>query len=225
MTLTLHYHPLSSFCHKVLIALYENGVPFEKHLLNLGDETERARFKALWPAGKMPVLSDEARAQTVPETTVIIDYLDRQYPGAHPLLPKDEDEAMQTRLWDRLFDLYVHLPMQKIVGDRLRPEGVRDAHGVAEASATMQMAYDMIEKHMTNRTWAGARDFSLADCAAAPALFYGSFTTPFSKTDRPKLSAYFERLLARPSVARTISEAKPFFQYFPLAERIPARFK
>src|SRR6516225_9650631 len=121
MALTLHYHPLSSFCWKALVALYENGTPFTPHLVNLGDPEARAAFVKLWPIGKFPVLRDEARGETVPESTVIIDYLDRHYPGATKFIAADPELAAQTRLRDRFLDLYVHLPMQKIIGDRMRP--------------------------------------------------------------------------------------------------------
>ncbi|WP_420998338.1 glutathione S-transferase family protein [Cupriavidus sp. 30B13] len=223
MALTLHYHPLSSFCHKVLIALYENGTPFTGHIVNLGDPDERAAFLALWPVGKFPVLRDEARALTVPESTVIIEYLDRHYPGSRPLLPAGGDEQREARLWDRLFDLYVHLPMQKIVGDCLRPEAERDARGVADARAALRTAYDLADKHLAGRRWAAGERFSLADCSATPALFYAGIAQPFTGT-HPRLAAYFERLAGRPSVQRVLAEARPYFAMFPMADKIPQRF-
>ena len=140
MTLTLHYHPLSSYCWKALIALYETGAPFEPVLLNLGDPVERAAHLARWPMGKMPVLTDEARGETVPEASVIVDYLDRYYPGPTPLTPTDPDQAWRTRLWDRFFDLHVHNAMQRIVADRIRPAGQQDPFGLAEARAQLATA-------------------------------------------------------------------------------------
>ena len=125
MSLTLHFHPLSSFCWKALIALYENGVPFTPNLVDLGNPAERAALLKLWPIGKFPVLQDDARDEIVPESSVVIEYLDCHYPGAARLIPADSGRALQTRLRDRFYDLYVHLPMQKIMGDRLRPEGSR----------------------------------------------------------------------------------------------------
>jgi glutathione S-transferase len=223
MALTLFFHPLASFCHKVLIALYENGTPFEGHIVDLMDERASADFLALWPVGKIPVLRDEARNLSVPETTIIIEYLDRHYPGKHALLPKDAGNRLDARLWDRFFDLYVHVPMQKIVTDRLRSDGEHDLRGVADAKATLGTAYDMIEQRMADRIWAIGERFSIADCAAAPALFYAGIVTPFHAS-HPNIAAYFERLLERPSFERVLAEARPYFNFFPLKDDIPARF-
>jgi len=213
MALTLHFHPLASFCWKALIALYENDTPFRPNEVNLGDPTERAALLKLWPIGKFPVLSDDARKETVPESTVIIEYLDRHYPGPTCFLSADPDVALKTRLRDRFLDLYVHLPMQKIVGDRLRPAGAKDPHGVAEARAQLRTSYAMIETQMAGGGWAMGGDFSLADCAASPSLFYGNQVEPFSEFKN--VSAYLERLKARPSFARVLKEAEPYFQFFP----------
>ena len=213
MALTLHFHPLASFCWKVLIALYENDTPFRPNEVNLGDPAERAALLKLWPIGKFPVLSDDARKETVPESTTIIEYLDRHYPGPTRFLSADPDAALKTRLRDRFLDLYVHLPMQKIVGDRLRPAGAKDPHGVAEARAQLRASYEMIETQMAAGGWAMGSDFSLADCAASPSLFYGNQVEPFSEFKN--VSAYLERLKARPSFARVLKEAEPYFQFFP----------
>ncbi|TMJ18709.1 MAG: glutathione S-transferase family protein [Alphaproteobacteria bacterium] len=215
MSLRLHYHPLSSFCWKVLIALYENDTPFEPVLLeNLGDPETRAALTALWPLAKIPLLEDEARGEIVPETTIMIDYLDRHYPGPVRFVPADADAARETRLWDRVFDLHVQAPMQKIVGDRLRPEDQRDPFGVAEARRSLAIALDIVENVAGRRQWAAGDEFGLADCAALPALFYADKVTPFGK-DRPNATALLDRLKARPSVARVLAEAEPYFQYFP----------
>ena len=220
MALTLHFHPLSSYCHKVLIALYERGVPFEGRLLNLGDASARAAFLDLWPTGKMPLLVDGDRV--VAETSVIIEYLER-HPGGPSLLPADVESSLEARLWDRLFDLYVMTPMQAIVGDRLRSASDRDPLAVPQALATLRMAYDLIDRHMAHREWAAGDAFSMADCAAAPSLFYAATVAPFPNGSGP-LAAYFERLVARPSVARTLQEARPFFRFYPVKEALPARF-
>jgi len=221
--LTLHYHPLSSFCHKVLIALYENRTPFDPQMVNLMDQASRQRFYELWPIGKMPVLRDERLGRTIPETSIIIEHLDRHYPGERPLLPADPDARLEARLWDRIYDLYVHMPMQRIVGDRLRPEAERDPRSVREAESALDTAYNMIEQRLADRRWAAGADFTMADCAAAPALFYAGILHPFERS-HPRLAAYFERLLQRPSYARVLKEARPWFQYFPFKERMPARF-
>ena len=214
MSLTLHFHPLASFCWKPLIALYENDTPFTPKLVDLGNETERAALLKLWPIGKFPVLRDEARDQTVPESSLIIEYLDRHYPGPSRLIPDDADRAWQTRLRDRFYDLYVHLLMQKIVLDRLRPDGKQDRHGVDEARAQLQASYGIIESRMAAGGWAMGEAFSLADCAAFPALFYSDMAEPFG-SNRGNLAAYLERLKVRPSVARVLKEAEPYFHMVP----------
>jgi glutathione S-transferase len=151
MPLVLHYHPLSSYCHKVLVALYEFGLPFEGRLLNLGDAAERDAYLALWPTGKMPLLVDGERV--VPESSVIVEYLQANHPVATTLLPPDEPARLDVRLWDRLFDLYVMTPMQAIVADRLRPEASRDPHGVAASRATLAMAYGLVDRHLAGHAW------------------------------------------------------------------------
>src|SRR3984893_8402852 len=214
MSLTLHYHPLSSFCWKALIALYENDTPFEPRLVDLGKETERAALLKLWPIGKFPVLRDDARDQTIPESTIIIEYLDQQHPGSTKFIPAALDRARQTRLRDRFYDFYVHEPMQKIVGDRLRPQGKKDPHGVEEAKTRLRTSYQMINEEMATRNWAMGDAFGLADCAAAPALFYANEVMPFGDT-HPNVKAYFDRLRVRPSYARVLKEAEPYFAMFP----------
>ena len=213
MSLTLHFHPLASYCWKALIALYENDIPFTPNLVDLGNPAERAALVKLWGIGKFPVLRDDGRNETVPESSIIIEYLDRHYRGPTRFIPDDADLALQTRLRDRFYDLYVHLPMQKIMGDRLRPADKKDPHGVEEARAQLRTSYAMIEQ-MDGGAWAMGGNFSLADCAAAPPLFYSSMVVPFEETQK-NLAAYFERLKARPSFARVLKEAEPYFQMVP----------
>lgn len=220
MSLTLFYHPLASYCHKVLIALYENGTDFEKRVINLGDDADRAELQAIWPIGKFPVIRDRDRQRDVPESTIIIEYLERFYPGQRPLIPGESTDALEVRLWDRIFDHYVQEPMQEIVLDR-----IRNAHGdLTEARSTLLTAYGMADRQLAARTWIAARDFSMADCAAAPALFYSSTVQPFPG-NLHHLGAYFDRLMARPSVQRVIEEARPCFPLYPFAEAIPQRFR
>jgi len=223
MALTLYLHPLASFCHKVMIALYETGTPFEAKIVDLMDPREHARYLEVWPAGKIPVLHDGARDRTVPETSIIIEYLDRLYPGGEPLIPRDEEQALEARLWDRFFDLYVQVPMQKIVTDTLRAAGENDSRGVADARASLKTAYDMAERQLAGKTFAIGERFSIADCAAAPALFYAGIVEAFG-AGHVNLSAYFERLVERPSFARVLAEARPYFDMFPYREAIPPRF-
>jgi glutathione S-transferase len=214
MPLTLYYHPLSSFCWKVLIALYENDTPFTPVMVDLSNAAERAALLKLWPVGKFPVLRDDAKDRTVPESSIIIEYLDNEYPGATRFIPAEAKAALQTRLRDRFYDLYVHLPMQKIVGDRLRPADKKDPHGVDEARSRIASCYGMIDKEVATRSWAMGEAFSLADCAAAPALFYGNMAVPFGEAHH-NVAAYLERLKARPSFARVVREAEPYFKMFP----------
>jgi glutathione S-transferase len=214
MSLELYFHPLASFCQKALIAFYENDTPFEPHIVDLGDATSSAEFKKIWPIGKFPVLRDAAKNRTIPESSVIIEYLDLHYPGRTRLVSADVELAWQTRLRDRFYDLYVHEPMQKVVGDRLRPAGSKDPHGVTQARALLATAYGMIEQEMGSKTWAMGDTFSMADCAAAPALFYANLVMPFGDTHK-NVAAYFARLMERPSFARAVEEAKPYFALFP----------
>ena len=214
MWLKLHFHPLSSFCHKVLIALYENGTPFEPQIVDLGDAASRAAFLEVWPIGKFPVLRDETRGETIPELSVIIEYLDRHYPGTTRFIPADPELAREVRFRDRFFDLHIHLHMQKIVGDRLRPAHGKDPHGVEDARTRMATALAIVDRAMAQRTWAAGESFTLADCAAAPALFYADKVAPFRATHR-HAAAYLDRLMQRPSYARALQEAEPYFRLFP----------
>ena len=150
MSLQLYFHPLSSFCQKVLIALYENDTPFERHIVDLSDPASREAFRKIWPIGKFPVLRNSARDETIPESSIIIEYLARHYPGPSELMPPDGELARKTRLRDRFFDLYVQGPMQKIVGDRLRPAGSKDPLGVEQARAALETAYQMIDRELAS---------------------------------------------------------------------------
>lgn len=214
MSLKLYFHPLASFCWKVLIPLYESDTPFEPHIVDLADQASATAFKKIWPIGKFPVLRDEARGRTVPESSTIIEYLAQHYPGRTQLVPTEPDLARRMRFRDRFYDHYVHAPMQKIVTDRIRPEGRHDPHGVEEAEALLRTSLGMIEEEMAAKTWAMGDAFSMADCAAAPALFYADKVMPFAGTHR-NAAAYLERLKQRPSFARVLEEAQPYFKMFP----------
>ncbi|BCH29472.1 glutathione S-transferase [Mesorhizobium sp. L-8-10] len=217
MSLTLHFHPLASFCWKALIAFYENGTPFEPVIVDLGDPVSRAAFLKLTPVGKMPVLRDDARDRTVPESTIVIEYLDRLYPGRLRLMPDEPELALQVRLADRFYDFYVHEPMQRYVADYLRPADRRDPYGVDQARARIESSYAIIDADMATKPWAVGDAFTLADCAAFPALFYADKVSPLR--DRfPNVRAYLDRLSRRGSVARVLEEAKPYFHLFPVKE-------
>jgi glutathione S-transferase len=214
MALTLYLHPLSSYCHKVLIALYENAVAFTPEVVNLGDPQSRDKFKQVWPLAKFPVLSDDSRQQTIPESTSIIEYLERHCPGPVRLIPQEEEAAAEVRAKDRFYDLHVHYHMQRIVADKLRPEDGHDPIGVSESKGRLQTALQMAEVDLATLRWACGDAFSMADCAAAPALFFIDKMMPL-KNQYPHLDAYLNRLKQRPSYARVLMEAEPFLKFFP----------
>jgi glutathione S-transferase len=219
MSLTLYYHPLSPFCHKVLIALYENNTRFELRIIEFGNEADRAELQAIWPFNKSPVIRDAARQRDVAESSLIIEYLDRYFAGERALIPTDWEGAFEARFWDRVFDNYVQRPMQQIVSGRIKA----DRADLTNEHATLKTAYEMINRQMASRTWGSGEHFSMADRAAAPALFYASTLQPFPE-DCNHLRDYFERLVTRPSFRRVLSEAQPYFSLYPFADQIPARF-
>lgn len=209
MSLTLYFHPFSSYCQKAVIALHENATPFTPKMINLGDPASSGELKRVWPMGKFPVLRDDARNETVPESSVIVEYLHLHYPGPARLLPADPELARLTRARDRFFDLYVNDPMSKIVTDNFRPAGKNDPHGVEMARRTLATAYDILEADLDQKTWSMGDDFTLADCAAAPFLFYANLVLPISDK-HPRLNAYTARLMARPSFRRALKDARPY---------------
>jgi glutathione S-transferase len=212
--LKLYYHPFASFCQKVLIALYEKDLPFEPVFIDLGDPQHRERLGAVWPMMKFPVLEDEAKGLVLPESSVIIEYLDQQAPDTRSLIPADPLEALKVRVWDRFFDNFVAFNVTKIVVNSLRPDGRKDPEGVAQAEDAIRQAYDFFERELGNREWAAGDRFSLADCSAAPALFYAGTIVPQDR--HLGLSAYFRRVLARPSFRRVVEEARLYRSLFPL---------
>lgn len=213
MSLELFLHPLSSYCHKVLIALYENDIPFEAKRID--DPAVAREYEKLSPLKRFPILQDVERGRVIPESTIIIEYLDAHFPGRVRFVPTDPDLAWQVRLRDRFFDNYLHTPMQKFAAERLRPEGMKDPYGLEEAKVLFMKALGLVEADMANKTWTLGESFTLADCSAAPALFYGNrFFGPFPDT-HPNALAYLDRLLRRPSYARALEEAKPFMHLLP----------
>jgi len=212
MTLALYAHPFSSYCQKALVALYENDTPFEYR--NLEDPAHGRELEALWPMKRFPVLVDGDR--TVLEASTIIEYLHVRHPGPVRLLPDDPLAAVQVRMLDRFFDNYVSAPQQKVVFDAIRQDADRDPYGVAEARRMLDNAYVWLERHLgDDRPWAAGRHFSLADCGAAPFLFYADWTHAIPAAC-VRVHAYRARLLGRPSFARAVEEARPFRPYFPL---------
>lgn len=211
MPLKLYAHPFSSYCQKVLIALYENATPFEFRLL--ADAQSMEELAALWPLKRFPVLVDEER--TVVEASIIIEHLQLHHPGPVRLIPEDPRAALEVRTLDRFFDNYVSTPQQQVVFNQLRPEADRDSYGVAQARALLDTAYGWLDGVMAKREWAAGTEFSLADCAAAPALFYADWTHAIDARFA-HVRAYRQRLLARPSFARAVDEARPYRPFFPL---------
>ena len=207
----LHAHPFSSYCWKVLIALHENETPFEFRLVE--DAASWAELERLWAVKLMPVLVDGERR--LAESSIIIEYLAMYHSGPVELIPSDPDRALQTRFLDRVFDNHVMTPMSRIVGDHLRAEADRDPYSVAEARAKLDKVYRWVDANIPADGWATGEDFTLADCAAAPSLFYADWVHPISE-DCPNARAYRARLLARPSVAKAVDAARPYRTYFPL---------
>lgn len=219
MPLTLYYHPLSSYCHKVLVALYENDIAFEARSIDLGAQPDRAELGSLWSLCKFPVLRDSERDRNVPESSIIIEYLDRFAGVQHALIPIDFNDALQVRLWDRIFDNHVHGHVQDIVLDKI----LGSRGDMTGARASIQTAYGLIDQQLASLPWAAGQSFSMADCAAAPALFYAHTLEAFPE-QHVHLRAYFEKLVARPSVQRVLAEAKPYFPMYPFYSAVPARF-
>jgi glutathione S-transferase len=213
MTLVLYGHPFSSYTQKAVIACYENATPFEFRLLDPATPENFEAFKKLWPIAKFPVLED--RGVAIFEATTIIEHLVIHHAGPVRLIPNDPRLALDVRMMDRIFDNYVMTPMSWIVQHALRPPEARDAQTVAQARALLDTAYRWLDQRMAGRVWASGETFSMADCAAAPSLFYADWAHPIADA-LSDLRAYRKRLLARPSFARAVDEARPYRNYFPL---------
>jgi len=212
MSLVLYQHPFALYCWKALIALHERDLPFTAELV----EGDRTTLAALWPPASIPLLVDDGIA--VAESSIIVEHLDR-HGDAPPLIPTEREPALQARLWDRVADSYLTTPVQTIVGNALRPPDAKDPHSVSQAHATLDLAYHTLDRQLNGRShdgWLAGEDFTLADCAAAPALHYADVLHPLDHDTRPALGAYFDRLLTRPSVARVVEEARPYRELFPL---------
>ena len=203
-TMILHFHPFASFCQKVLIGLYELEIPFERNIVHLEKPEERDALARLWPFAKFPVIQDGSTV--VAESTIILEYL-----AGGRLIPADPERALECRLRDRFFDLYVAVPVSKIVTDKLRPEGHHDRFGVEEARKELATAYRVADVWLAGHEWAVGDAFTMADCAAAPSLFYANLVQPFD--DSPNVAAYFRRLEKRPSYVRAAAE--PYMKFFP----------
>jgi glutathione S-transferase len=213
MALTLYFHPLSSYCHKALIALYETGTPFTPQIVDLSNEEQAAAFKTLWPIGKFPVLRDGETV--VPESTAIIEYIALNRPGTAELIPGDSKAAFAVRAKDRFFDLNVHFHVQKIITDRIRPAGANDIFGVKQSRNLLDAALAIADKDMAGKQWMAGNRFTMSDCAAAPPLFYTDFRVAPLAGRFDNLADYLQRMKQRPSYARVLKEAEPFLHMVP----------
>ncbi len=211
MPLSFFSHPFSSYCQKVLVALYENATPFTYR--DLEDPAADAERRSLWPVGQFPVLVDDG--VTIAESSIIIEHLDLHHPGPMRLLPADPVAALEVRFMDRFFDNHVMTPMQLPIAEAIRGESGRRDEAMATAAQKLETAYAWLDARLSRREWAAGGNFSLADCAAAPSLFYADWVYPVAAT-YPRVRAYRARLLARPSFARAVDEARPYRGYFPL---------
>jgi glutathione S-transferase len=214
MSLTLYYHPLSSFCWKTLTALYESKTPFTPLLINFGDQDSAQKLFDVWPMGEFPVLQDTQRNQIIPQSSSVIEYLNLHYAGTSRLIPGDPELALETRRWNDFFDTYIQVHMQKIVADVMRPNEKKDPTGVSDARGYITSAYDILESRMKGRTWMVGDTFTMADCSACPALYYGNLVEALGNK-YPSVASYLERLKQRPSFARVVEEAQPYFHFFP----------
>jgi glutathione S-transferase len=213
MTPTLYGHPFASFVWKPLIALYERDVAFTFRIVDPDHPENQARIAELSPTGQFPALVDGDKEIT--QSNSVIEYLDLFHGDAAPMVPSDPREALEARMMTDVFDDYVQAPMQRIVGDALRAPAEKDPHGVASAHAMLDRCYAWLDRRMQARDWAAGSRFTIADCAAAPALFYSDWVHPIPNR-HAALAAYRARLLARASVARVVDEARPYRHFFPL---------
>lgn len=212
MTIELFAHPFSSYCQKAIVALHEHGIDWTLRMIEPDSEWTPV-WESLWPIRRFPVLREGTRV--VPESTAIIEYLHAHHRTAAPLIPDDPGDAVEVRMLDRFFDHYVSDPQIRIVMNALRPEGQRDPLAEREAQTMLDRAYGWLDARMADRTWAAGETFGMADCAAAPSLFYAEWTYPLG--DRyPNVSAYRARLLQRPSFARAVEAGRPYRNLFPL---------
>lgn len=213
MSLVLYGHYFSSYTQKVLIALYENATPFEFRSIGPDTPEHSAEWLRRWPLRKFPLLVDGER-QAV-ETSIIIEYLQLSHPGPVRLIPDNPVAALEVRFLDRFFDLHVMSPVQHAVGAAITGDPPKRTEALADAVERLDRAYAWLETALAGRAWAAGDHFSLADCAAAPSLFYADWTHRIPETC-PVLRAYRARLLARPSFARAVDEARYFRPFFPL---------
>lgn len=213
MSLALYGHRFSSYTQKALIALYENGTPFEFREIGPDTPEHVAEWQKRWPMGKFPMLLDGERA--VSEASIIIEYLQLAHPGPVRLIPADPMAALDVRFLDRFFDLHVMDAMQIAVEAAIGRVPMTKEQGLEIATARLEKAYAWLDGHLAGRTWAAGEDFTMADCAASMSLFYADWTYRIPES-YPNVRTYRARLLARPAFARCVNEARYFRHNFPL---------
>ncbi|MGH6729455.1 MAG: glutathione S-transferase family protein [Sphingomicrobium sp.] len=212
MSLQFFGHPFSSYTQKVLIALWADETPFEYRVIDPEHPENMEELKRHWPFGQFPLLLDNGRPFA--ESTPIIEHLQAEHGGIHRWIP-DGDIGRKVRFLDRFFDLYIMGNMQVPVLNAIRPEGSRDSFGVEKARSQLNLAYDWLEANLGDGPWAVGEEFTLADCAAAPSLFYADWVEEIGPK-RLRLGEYRARLLAHPIVTRAVDEARPYRAFFPL---------
>ena len=202
----LYYFPLSTYSQKALIALFEKHAEFESEEVKLFDEAERERYRKIYPLGRIPLLVLDD-GHMIPESSIIIEYLDAHFEDGPRLIPSGAEAARQTRFHDRMMDLYVNDSIATLLFQSWKPEAARDQELIDRSRFRAGVMYDFMEQRLDGRTWLMGEDFTMADCAAGPALLYAGDLFPFA--DRPRIAAYWERLRTRPSYARVLEEAEP----------------
>ncbi|PHZ83435.1 glutathione S-transferase [Paremcibacter congregatus] len=207
----LYYHPLSTYSQKVLIACYEKGIAFEPHVINVSNPKERAAFRGIYPLGKIPLLVTEDQ-RLIPESSIIIEYFDQAFPNSPDLIPKDPEQARQVRFRDRMHDLYLNDPIVALLFESRKPEAEQDFPLIHKSRHTLDVIYEFLNNQINNHSWSNGEQFSMADCAAAPALFYAQRIYPFAKY--PNIKAYFSRLMGHPAYRKVIKEAEPLVKKF-----------
>lgn len=203
----LYYHPLSTYSQKVVMALHEKQMPFEPHIVNMLEEAERKKYREIYPLGKIPLLILDD-GHMIPESTIIVEYADMTSDKGPRLIPSDPQSARQVRFFDRMLDLYLNDSVANLIFEGWKPEAERDQALIDRCQERIGIMYDYLDKHLGGKTWLKEESFSMADCAAAPPLFYAQQTAPFA--DRPNISAYFERVQTRESYRKVIEEAAPY---------------
>ena len=203
----LYYHPLSTYCQKVLVAIHEKGARYKPHIVDLMNPESRDEYRELYPMGKVPLIVLN-HGPLIPESSIIIEYLDGL--GGPRMISTDPDVARKTRFKDRFIDLYLSDSVGTLFFENRKPAEAQDAQKIETSRYRIKAAYDFLEYEISDQTWANGEDFSMSDCAAAAALLYAPDVAPYD--DYPSISSYAERLSARDSVRQAREEAAPYIE-------------